>query len=69
MVNEIPQAQMPGEDGRQEPINIDHQAVIVEGDLDPDGVVAWGHLSSAHYLAIGSCCKTGIPETQKHLLV
>ena len=41
MVNEFPQAQMPGEGGRQEQTGIGHQAAVVEGDLDPVGVVAW----------------------------
>ena len=38
MVNEFPQAQMPGEGGRQEQPGIGHQAAVVEGDLDPVGV-------------------------------
>ena len=41
MVNEFPQAQMPGEGGRQEQADIGHQAVIVEGDKNAVGVVAW----------------------------
>ena len=39
MVNEFPQAQMPGEGGRQEQTGIGHQAVIVKDDTV--GVVAW----------------------------
>ena len=41
MVYEFPQAQAPGEGGRQEQAGIGHQAVIVEGDADAVGVVAW----------------------------
>ena len=40
MVNEFPQAQMPGEGGRQEKTGIGHQAVIVKDDTDTVGVVA-----------------------------
>ena len=40
MVNEFPQAQMPGEGGRQEQTGIGHQAVIVKDDTDTVGVVA-----------------------------
>ena len=40
-VDEFPQAQVPGEGGRQEQAGIGHQAVIVEGDTDAVGVVAW----------------------------
>ena len=41
MVNEFPQAQMPGEGGRKEQTGIGHQAVIVKDDTDTVGVVAW----------------------------
>ena len=41
MVNEFPQAQMPRQGGRKEQPGIGHQAAVVEGDLDPVGVVAW----------------------------
>ena len=41
MVNEFPQAQMPGEGGRQEQTGIGHQAVIVKDDTDTVGLVAW----------------------------
>ena len=41
MVNEFPQAQMPGEGGRQEQTGIGHQAVIVKDDTVTVGVVAW----------------------------
>ena len=34
MVNEFPQAQMPGEGGRQEQTGIGHQAVTVKDDTD-----------------------------------
>ena len=41
MVNEFPQAQMPGEGGRKEQTGIGHQTVIVKDDTDTVGVVAW----------------------------
>ena len=40
-VNQLGQAEMPGQGGRQEQPGIGHQAVIVEGDADAVGVVAW----------------------------
>ena len=45
-VNQLGQAEILGQGGRQEQPGIGHQAVIVEGDLDPVGVVAWQHLVS-----------------------
>ena len=68
MVNELPQAQMPGEGGRQEQTGIGHQAVIVKGDTDTVGVVAWQHLLGAPFLGSVFCCKTIIPEAQEHPL-
>ena len=50
MVDEFPQAQVPGEGGRQEQAGIGHQAVVVEGDLDAVGVVTWYHPSGAPFL-------------------
>ena len=41
MVYEFPQAQMPGEGGRQEQAGIGHQAVVVKDDANTVGVVAW----------------------------
>ena len=41
MVDEFPQAQVPGESGRKDQPSIGHQAVVVEGDADAVGVVAW----------------------------
>ena len=40
-VNEFTQAHMLGQGGRKEQTGIGHQSVVVEGDLDPVGVVAW----------------------------
>ena len=40
-VDEFPQAQAPGQGGRKDQPGIGHQAVIVEGDADAVGVVAW----------------------------
>ena len=40
MVDEFPQAQVLGEGHRKEQPSVGHQAAVVEGDLDPVGVVA-----------------------------
>ena len=40
-VDELGQAQVPGQGGRKDQPGIGHQAAVVEGDLDPVGVVAW----------------------------
>ena len=40
-VNQLGQAEMLGQGGRQEQPGIGHHAVIVEGDADAVGVVAW----------------------------
>ena len=40
-VNQLGQAQMLGEGGRKDQPGIVDQAVVVEGDLDAVGVVAW----------------------------
>ena len=47
MVNEFPQAQMPGEGGRQEQAGIGHQAMVVKEDADTVGFVLWQHLLGA----------------------
>ena len=41
MVDEFGQAEMPGQGDRKEQPGIGHQAAVIEGDLDPVGVVAW----------------------------
>ena len=40
-VNQLGQTQVQGQGGRQDQPGIGHQAAVVEGDLDPVGVVAW----------------------------
>ena len=40
-VNQFGQAEMPGQGGRKDQPGIGYQAVIVEGDADAVGVVAW----------------------------
>ena len=42
--DEFGQAEVPRQGGRKEQPGIGHQAAVVEGDLDPVGVVAWQHL-------------------------
>ena len=41
VVDQFGQAEMLGQGGRKEQSGIGHQAVIVEGDADAVGVVAW----------------------------
>ena len=41
MVDEFPQAQVPGEGGRQEQAGIGHQAMVVKEDADTVGFVLW----------------------------
>ena len=41
IVYEFPQAQVLGEGGWKEQAGVGHQAVVVEGDADAVGVVAW----------------------------
>ena len=41
MVDEFPQGEVLGEGDQQEQAGIDDQAVVVEGDTDAVGVVAW----------------------------
>ena len=68
VVDQLGQAQAPGQGGRKDQPGIGHQAVIVEGDLDPVGVVAWQHLLGAPFLGPVSCFKTIIPDTEERLL-
>ena len=44
------------------------QAVVVEGDTDAVGVVAWQHLLGVPFLGPVFCFKTIIPDAQEHLL-
>ena len=66
MVDEFPQAQVPGEGGRQEQAGIGHQAVIVKGDADTVGIVLWQHLLGAPSFRAGFCSKTIIPDSEEH---
>ena len=47
VVDQLGQAQAPGQGGRKDQPGIGHQAVVVEGDADAVGVVAWQHLLGA----------------------
>ncbi len=66
--DEFGQAEVPRQGGRKEQPGIGHQAAVVEGDLDPVGVVAWQHLLGAPFPGPFFCYKTIIPEAQEHLL-
>ena len=47
--DEFGQAEVPRQGGRKEQPGIGHQTAVVEGDLDPVGVVAWQHLLGAPF--------------------
>ena len=55
VVDEFTQTQVPGQGGRKDQASIGHQAVVVEGDLNAVGVVAWQHLLSAPCFWLVSC--------------
>ena len=62
MVDEFPQAQVPGEGGRQEQAGIGHQAMVVKEDADTVGIVLWQHLLGAPCFRAGFCSKIIIPD-------
>ena len=68
LLDEFGQAAAQGQGGRQDQSGIGHQAAVVEGDLDPVGVVRGSIYRML--LVLGSVCgyKTIIPEAQEHLL-
>ena len=68
MVDEFPQAQVPGESGRQEQAGIGHQAMVVKEDADTVGSVLWQHLLGAPCFRTGFCSKTIIPDSEEHPL-
>ena len=68
MVDEFPQAEVPRQGGRKEQPGIGHQAAVVEGDLDPVGVVAWQHLLGAPFPGPVFCYKTIISDSEEHPL-
>ena len=68
MVDEFPQAQVPGEGGRQEQAGIGHQAMVVKEDADTVGFVLWQHLLGAPCFRAGFCSKTIIPDSEEHPL-
>ena len=59
-VPELPRQQGSG---RKEQPGIGHPRLVVEGDLDPVGVVAWQHLQGAPFPGPFFCYKTIIPES------
>ena len=62
MVDEFPQAQVPGEGGWQEQAGIGHQAMVVKEDADTVGIVLWQHLLGAPCFRAGFCSKIIIPD-------
>ena len=68
MVDEFPQAQVPGEGGWQEQAAIGHQAMVVKEDADTVGIVLWQHLLGTPCFRAGFCSKTIIPDSEEHPL-
>ena len=68
MVDEFPQAQVPGEGGRQEQACIGYQAMIVKDDADTVEIVLWQQLLGTPCFRAGFCSKTIIPDSEEHLL-
>ena len=68
MVDEFPQAQVPGEGGRQGQAGIGHQAMVVKEDADTVGFVLCQHLLGAPCFRAGFCSKTIIPDSEEHPL-
>ena len=66
--DEFGQAEMPSQGGRQDQYGIGHHAAVVEGDLNPVGVVAWQHILGAPCSGVGLLLQTIIPDAQEHLL-
>ena len=62
MVDEFPQAQVPGEGGRQEQAGIGHQAMVVKEDADTVGIVLWRHLLGAPCFRACFCSKHHYPR-------
>ena len=62
MVDEFPQAQVPGEGGRQEQAGIGHQAVIVKGDADTVGIVLVAASIGCSFFPGGFLFQTIIPR-------
>ena len=56
-------AQVQGQGGRKDQPSIGHQAVVVEGDLDAVGVVAWQHLLGAPGLGTVWCYQNHYPSS------
>ena len=69
VVDEFPQAQVPGEGGRKEQASIGHQAAVVKDDADTVGIVAWQHLLGDPCFRAVFCSKTIIPDSQEHPLL
>ena len=65
LLNQLRQAQPPGQGGGKHQPGIGHQAVVVEGDLDAVGVVAWQHLLSAPFLGLGLVFHKPLSQIQR----
>ena len=66
-VDGFPQAQVPGEGGRQEQAGIGHQAVVIKDDADSVGIVLWQRLLGAPCFQVVLCSKTIIPDSEEYL--
>ena len=67
-VNQLGQAEAPGQGGRQEQPGIVYQAVVVEIDADAVGGLKWQHLKGAPFPGLVICTKTIIPDSEEHPL-
>ena len=65
-VNQLGQAQVLGEGGRQDQAGIGHQAAVVKDDADTVGIVLWQHLLGAPCFWLVFCSKTIIPDSEEH---
>ena len=62
-VNQLGDAKVQGQGGRQDQPSIGHQAVVIKGDLDAVGVVAWQHLFGPPGLGSGWCFQNHYPRS------
>ena len=76
MVDEFPQAQVPGEGGRQEQAGIGHQAMVVKATRRwsskrmriRSGLFCGSIYMGAPCFRAGFCSKTIIPDSEEHPL-
>ena len=62
LLYQLGKAEVQGQGGWKEQAGVGHQAVVVEGDLDAVGVVAWQHLLGAPSLGSVLCFENHYPR-------